>query len=327
MTQSTLAVPQTVVIVGGGIAALEAVLALHHLGAARVHVTLIAPEPDFVLRPMAVAAPFSRGHTARLPLAQVMDEHGGRFIRGAVTRVDAGARTVTLTTGEDVAYDVLVLAPGASAVPAFTHALTFGAHPTALNGILADLEEGWSRSIAFVVPARLQLAAADLRARAHDGRGGVVDEHRSRRAASGDPGARAAGDLRHGGKRRRRRGARRRPHHHASGRPRANLAQRPHRHRLRAGARRGLRRSRCPFSKAPGCAASRATRTGSSRSTTPASSRGSTACMPSATQPTVPSSRAASRASRPMSPPRTSRPEPAPTSRSRRCSRYCTAGC
>ncbi len=152
MTQSTLPVPQNVVIVGGGIAALEAVLALHHLGAARLHVTLIAPEPDFVLRPMAVAAPFSRGHAARLPLAQVMDEHGGRFIRGAATRVDAEARTVTLTTGEEVAYDALVLAPGASAVPAFAHALTFGAHPTALNGILADLEEGWSRSLAFVVP-------------------------------------------------------------------------------------------------------------------------------------------------------------------------------
>jgi sulfide:quinone oxidoreductase len=30
--------------------------------------------------------------------------------------------------------------------------LTFGAHPAALNGVIADLEEGWSRSIAFVVP-------------------------------------------------------------------------------------------------------------------------------------------------------------------------------
>ena len=152
MTQSTRAVPQDVVIVGGGIAALEAVLALHHLGAARLHVTLIAPEPDFVLRPMAVATPFSRGHAARLPLADVMAEHAGQFIRGAVMRVDAEARTVTLSTGEEIAYDALVLAPGASAVPAFTHALTFGAHPTALNGILADLEEGWSRSLAFVVP-------------------------------------------------------------------------------------------------------------------------------------------------------------------------------
>lgn len=152
MTESTHIAPLRVVIVGGGIAALEAVLALHELADARLRVTLIAPEPDFTLRPMAVAAPFSRGHSASLPLAQVMAEHSGRFIRAAVRRVDADAHTVTLTTGAKVAYDVLVLALGASAVPAFANALTFGAHPAALNGILADLEQGWSRSVAFVVP-------------------------------------------------------------------------------------------------------------------------------------------------------------------------------
>lgn len=152
MNEPTHIAQSHVVIVGGGIAALETVLALHDLAAEQLHVTLIAPEPEFLLRPMAVVVPFSRGHTNHLPLARVMAEHSGEFIRGAVRRVDAEAHTVTLTTGADVAYDVLVLAPGASAVPAFLHALTFGAHPTALNGILADLEQGWSRSVAFVVP-------------------------------------------------------------------------------------------------------------------------------------------------------------------------------
>lgn len=152
MTDSPHISPLRVVIIGGGIAGIEAVLALDDLADAQLRVTLIAPEPDFVLRPMTVAVPFSRGRTARLPLAKVMKEHSGQFVRGAVRRVDAEAHTVTLTTGDQVDYDVLVLAPGASAVPAFLHALTFGAHPTALNGILADLEQGWSRSVAFVVP-------------------------------------------------------------------------------------------------------------------------------------------------------------------------------
>ncbi len=152
MTETTHTSPLRVVIVGGGIAALETVLTLHELAAGRVHMTLIAPEPDFVLRPMAVAVPFSRGHVGRLPLATVMQEHGGRFVRGAVAAVDADAHCVRLTTGSDVDYDILVLAPGASTVPAFLHALTFGAHPTALSGILADLEQGWSRSVAFIVP-------------------------------------------------------------------------------------------------------------------------------------------------------------------------------
>jgi sulfide:quinone oxidoreductase len=144
--------PLRVVIVGGGIAAIETVLALHDLGDARLRVTLIAPEPDFALRPLAVAAPFNRGRIERLELHRVMAEHGGCFMRGAVVSVDAGARTVTLSSGADIAYDALVVALGARAAPAFLHAQTFGAEPLALNGIIADLEEGWTTSVAFVVP-------------------------------------------------------------------------------------------------------------------------------------------------------------------------------
>jgi sulfide:quinone oxidoreductase len=57
-------------------------------------------------------------------------------------------------SGRTVAYDVLVLTPGALPYPAYPHALTFGLErePDALNGILADLEQGYTRSVAFVVP-------------------------------------------------------------------------------------------------------------------------------------------------------------------------------
>jgi sulfide:quinone oxidoreductase len=48
---------------------------------------------------------------------------------------------------------VLVLATGARRCPAFDHVQTFTASdPGALNGLLEDLEEGWSKSAAFVVP-------------------------------------------------------------------------------------------------------------------------------------------------------------------------------
>ncbi len=152
MSESPRIAPLRVVIVGGGVAAIEAVLALHDLAEEQVSVTLIAPEPDFVLRPLAVATPFSRGSLDRLPLADVMSEHAGHFVRSAVARVDAGAHTLTLVTGAQVGYDVLVLAQGASSVPAFEHVLTFGTIPLGLNGILADLEQGSSGSVAFVVP-------------------------------------------------------------------------------------------------------------------------------------------------------------------------------
>lgn len=142
-----------VAVVGGGIAAVETTLALHHLADARLRVTVIAPHPDFLLAPMAVAVPFNRGHVDRVSLAQLMDEYGGRLVVGTAVRVDPDARTVTLSDGQQVDYDVLVLAHGAAAVPAFEHALTFGADPHAMTNVLARLERSSAGSIAFVVPA------------------------------------------------------------------------------------------------------------------------------------------------------------------------------
>lgn len=152
MPEASPVQPLQVVVVGGGIAALEAVLALHDLSGARLEVTLIAPEPDFVLRPMAVVAPFSRGRVDQLALEQVMREHGGQFLRNAVKRVDTDACALTLVTGEEVTYDALVLAQGATEIAALPLALTFGADPSAFNGLLADLEQGCTGSVAFVLP-------------------------------------------------------------------------------------------------------------------------------------------------------------------------------
>ena len=49
--------PLEVVIAGGGVAGLEALLALHGLAGPRVRVQLLAPESEFVYRPLAVAEP------------------------------------------------------------------------------------------------------------------------------------------------------------------------------------------------------------------------------------------------------------------------------
>jgi len=47
-----------VVIAGGGVAGLETLLALRVMAGERVEVTLLAPEPAFVNRSMAVDQPF-----------------------------------------------------------------------------------------------------------------------------------------------------------------------------------------------------------------------------------------------------------------------------
>jgi sulfide:quinone oxidoreductase len=144
--------PLQVVVVGGGIAALEAVLALHATAGDLVAVTLIAPEQHFVVRSLRVAAPFGRGHLDRLALADVMDEHGGRLVCGAVERIDAGAHTLRLVSGGEIAYDALLLAHGAREVSTLPHALTFGEDPAAFGGLLADLDQGYTRTVAFVLP-------------------------------------------------------------------------------------------------------------------------------------------------------------------------------
>ena len=55
-----------IVIAGGGIAGMEALLALRSMG----RLTLIAPDRDFIYRPLEVAEPFGLGHAHRVPLTR-----------------------------------------------------------------------------------------------------------------------------------------------------------------------------------------------------------------------------------------------------------------
>ena len=50
-----------VLVAGGGVAALEALLALHELAGRHVHLELLAPGTQFLNRPASVAAPFGLG--------------------------------------------------------------------------------------------------------------------------------------------------------------------------------------------------------------------------------------------------------------------------
>jgi sulfide:quinone oxidoreductase len=145
--------PLDAVICGGGVAALEAALALRELAGDRVAVTLVCPRPDFVLAPLAVGVPFAVAHVPHWPLTDVARELNARHIDAAVTHVDADAHRVHLSDGSTLGYDVLLLATGARRYPAFDRVQTFAAgDPGALHGLLQDLEEGWSKSAAFVVP-------------------------------------------------------------------------------------------------------------------------------------------------------------------------------
>ena len=78
-----------VLIAGGGVAGLEALLALRDLAGDRVELTLLSPEAEFVYRPMAVAEPFGRGRADRHPLADIAADVRAELIHGALAQVDA----------------------------------------------------------------------------------------------------------------------------------------------------------------------------------------------------------------------------------------------
>ena len=145
----------SVLIAGGGVAALEAAYALAHTEQAAFAVTVLAPDTELVLRPMSVAEPFNAGRPERFALAELLGGAGARFIHAALASVDEARRTVTLSDGSHLPYDALVVACGATSRPAFAHALTFddARADELLHGLVQDIEGGYVASLAIVVPA------------------------------------------------------------------------------------------------------------------------------------------------------------------------------
>jgi sulfide:quinone oxidoreductase len=147
--------PSTVLIAGGGPAALEAALALHRLAGEKVATTVLAPESDLTYRPLSVLAPFAAGEATTYPLDRMAADAGFTHHRGRLARVDPEAHEVVTLTGERLPYDFLLIASGARPVEPFPRSIMFTGSITdqeRLHGIVQDVEEGYLRRFAFVAP-------------------------------------------------------------------------------------------------------------------------------------------------------------------------------
>src|SRR5271166_1641220 len=109
----TARAPARVVVCGGGVAAVEAVLALRELLALRPHIDLIAPNRDFVYAPMAVAQSFDLAETTLFELAELAEDLDVTLHADSLARVDAAEHRVVLADGPPISYDAAVIAVGA----------------------------------------------------------------------------------------------------------------------------------------------------------------------------------------------------------------------
>ncbi|MEA2142715.1 MAG: sulfide:quinone oxidoreductase [Solirubrobacteraceae bacterium] len=143
-----------VVIAGGGIAGLEALLALRALADQRVELTLVAPDVEFAYRPVAAGVPFAVGRSRRIRLDRVARDANAGFVAGTVESVNTDEKLVRTSGSGALEYDALVLAVGAQPVSAIPRAMTWDDRSDSemLGGLMQDFEHGYSRRLAVVVP-------------------------------------------------------------------------------------------------------------------------------------------------------------------------------
>jgi sulfide:quinone oxidoreductase len=118
-----------VAVVGGGIAGLEALLALRELAEDRVNPVLVAPDAEFLYKPLVVEEPFSPEPAERRALAPIAAELGAEFIQQAVTQIAPDEHELRLGNGKTLAYDAAIVCVGGRPRPAFRRAISFDVTP------------------------------------------------------------------------------------------------------------------------------------------------------------------------------------------------------
>ena len=143
-----------VVICGGGIAAVEGLLRLRKLAGDSIDITIVAPNDELILRPLAVLQPFAGGPPTRYPLERIAADTGAEWLQESLSWVDPEGQIAHTDGGRQLHFDALLVAVGARQLPAFDHVRTFrdADADEAFRGVVQDIEEGYSKSIAFLLP-------------------------------------------------------------------------------------------------------------------------------------------------------------------------------
>ena len=143
-----------VLIAGGGVAALEAAIALHEMAGDRAEVAMYSPREDFIYRPFAVAEPYGASRPMRYDLAELVERCGATYHRASIGSVDGEARLARTHDGEEIPYDYLIVACGTRLLASVSGAVIFWgvADDGRVQDVVRDLREGKLHRVAFTMP-------------------------------------------------------------------------------------------------------------------------------------------------------------------------------
>jgi sulfide:quinone oxidoreductase len=146
-----------VLIAGGGVAALETLLALRDLAGERVAMKVLAPESHFTYRPLTILEAFRPGTQRSYELRSLVEDAGGRVEPGRLAGVDPDRRLALTSRAVRLPYDSLVLGFGARREIAVPGATVLGGPDdvAAIRSVLAGIGLGTIRRVAVVVPPRV----------------------------------------------------------------------------------------------------------------------------------------------------------------------------
>lgn len=146
-----------ILIAGGGVAALEALLALNErLGSSRT-ITMLAPNDAFRYRPLAAYGGLVPGLRSAVDLAEVAAEYDAEHLRDHLGSVHPERSEAITRNGTCIRYQALIVAIGAIAINPFPGAVTLGLprQETAFEALVERVRAGTVQRVVIVVPPHL----------------------------------------------------------------------------------------------------------------------------------------------------------------------------
>lgn len=149
--------PPRVLIAGGGVAGLEALLALRVSLGARVDIEMLSPSPELVYNPLLTLEPFREVPLPHYDLAAIAADQDAELRIGGLASVDDFNQVAITDAGEKIAYDYLLVAIGVRRGEGLAGAINLrgSSDAAAFRRVLGELRAGTVERLAFTVPPKV----------------------------------------------------------------------------------------------------------------------------------------------------------------------------